>query len=106
MTKAKVSPEKYFKLLKLEPGAGLDELKRAYRKRVKAWHPDKLPSTSKRLQKLAHDKLHEIDVAYKALGEYIRKEAKKTGEKTPFRRRTEAVCAKGWSSFSSSCPLS
>ena len=53
--------------MKLKPDADLDELKLAYRKRVKSWHPDKFPSSSERLQKMAHDKLHEVNVAYQHL---------------------------------------
>ena len=83
MTKTEGSLEKYYKILRLEPGAGPDELKKAYKNRVKAWHPDKLPSASKRLQKLAHDKLAAIKVAHRALGKHIRAEAKKTGGKAP-----------------------
>ena len=64
--------KKYFALLKLKPDADLAELKKAYRRRVKFWHPDKFPSSSERLQKMAHDKLHEINVAHKQLEKYIR----------------------------------
>lgn len=81
--------KKYFSILKLKLDADLDELKQAYRKRMKSWHPDKFPSTSERLQKMAHDKLHEVNVAYKQLEKFIKKESKKTaGDKTG-RRKTD-----------------
>lgn len=85
----KDSAKKYFSILKLKPDADLDELKLAYRKRVKAWHPDKFPSSSERLQKMAHDKLHKVNVAYKHLKKYIEEESGKTaGDKTG-RRKTD-----------------
>lgn len=61
--------EKYFLVLKLKPGASLDEIKKAYKKQVKLWHPDRFPIESERLQKKAHDKFQEITVAYKKLTE-------------------------------------
>ena len=67
--------QRYFDRVNVFP-APPDELKKAYRSRVKAWHPDKLSSASKRLQKLAQDKLADINVAHKALGKHIRDEAK------------------------------
>ncbi len=78
MTMTKGSQEKYFELLHLKFDADLDELKKAYESRVKAWHPDKFPSNSKRLQKMANDRLREVDLAYNALDKHIRAEAKKT----------------------------
>ena len=85
----KGSVKKYFSILKLKPDADLDELKLAYRKRVKSWHPDKFPSSSERLQKMAHDKLHEVNVAYQHLKKYIKIESRKAA-KGPARENRDA----------------
>jgi len=59
--------KKYYEKLNLEPGASLQEVKKAYRVQVKVWHPDRFPSISCRLQEKAHEKLREINEAYKKL---------------------------------------
>lgn len=53
--------------LNLEPGASLEEVKKSYRSQVKSWHPDRFPSVSPRLQEKAHEKLREINEAYKKI---------------------------------------
>lgn len=76
--------EKYFLVLKLNPGASLGEIKKAYKAQVKIWHPDRFPLESERLQKKAHDRFQEITSAYKKLTEVHMK-----------RRYTEASGWKG-----------
>ncbi|NIQ01480.1 MAG: DnaJ domain-containing protein, partial [Nitrospinaceae bacterium] len=60
-----------FKILKVAPTASLDEVKRAYRERVKFWHPDRFPAESDRLQKLAHRQMQAINRAYKELEQHL-----------------------------------
>ena len=62
--------EKYFLILKLKPGASLNDIKKAYKAQVKVWHPDCFPVESASLQKRAHDKFQEITTAYKKLTEF------------------------------------
>ena len=62
--------EQFFKILKVTPTASLDEVKRAYKERVKFWHPDRFPVESERLQKLAHRQMQEINAAYRELEQH------------------------------------
>ncbi len=55
--------EQYYKILNLQPGASLDEVKQAYRKLAFVWHPDRYPHDS-RLQARAEQQFKEINYAY------------------------------------------
>ncbi|HLW78897.1 MAG TPA: J domain-containing protein [Terriglobia bacterium] len=57
---------RFYSLLGLEPGATLEELKRAHRDLVKVWHPDRF-NDDPPLQKKAQEKLKEINEAYEQL---------------------------------------
>jgi TonB family protein len=54
------------RILEIEPGASLEEIKQAYRDQTKVWHPDRF-SNEIRLQKKAEDKLKQINTAYQRL---------------------------------------
>ena len=53
-------------ILGLEPGATLQEIKRAYRDQVREWHPDRMEEGS-RAQRLAEERLKELNRAYETL---------------------------------------
>ena len=72
--------EQFFKILKVTPTASMEEVKRAYKERVKFWHPDRFPVESERLQKLAHRQMQEINEAYRELEQHYAKGAPKTGD--------------------------
>lgn len=55
-----------FRVLELDPGASLDEAKRARRLLAKVWHPDRFPE-DKALQEKGRQKLTEINRAFKAI---------------------------------------
>ena len=55
-----------YRLLEVEPGAPLDEVKRAYRELVKVWHPDRFTHDPK-LQRKAQEKLKQINAAYERI---------------------------------------
>lgn len=57
----------------------MEEVKRAYKERVKFWHPDRFPVESERLQKLAHRQMQEINQAYRELEQHYAKETSKSG---------------------------
>jgi hypothetical protein len=57
---------KHYRALELNPGAPLDEVKKAYRLLVKVWHPDRFINDQS-LQQLAHQKLVGINQAYDEL---------------------------------------
>lgn len=61
--------EQYFKILKLKPGANIEDVKRAYKIQVKIWHPDRFPTESPRLQKKAHEMFQQITDAYKKISD-------------------------------------
>ncbi len=73
--------EQYFKILKLSPGASLEDVKRAYKAQVKIWHPDRFPQESPRLQKKAHDMFQKITTAYKKINAQIRFKYRQAHEK-------------------------
>ena len=56
------------KILGLSDGATLKEIKDAYRYQSKKWHPDKC---KKKDQKDCHEKMKEINKAYKTILRYV-----------------------------------
>jgi len=54
------------RILDLEPGASLEDIKRAYRELVRVWHPDRFRNDPK-LQAKAEEKLKLINLAYERL---------------------------------------
>tara|TARA_B100001123_G_C15138369_1_gene958426 strand:- start:33 stop:704 length:672 start_codon:yes stop_codon:yes gene_type:complete len=59
--------DKYYKILKLQPGASFQDVKRAYKTQVKLWHPDRFPQDSPRLQKKAYEMFQKVTTAYKKI---------------------------------------
>ncbi|MEO6861412.1 MAG: J domain-containing protein [Microcoleus sp.] len=55
-----------YEILEIEPGASLEEIKRAYRDLAFVWHPDRLANND-RLQQKAQQRLTEINHAYDEL---------------------------------------
>ncbi|MGI6657435.1 MAG: DnaJ domain-containing protein [Desulfobulbus sp.] len=56
--------EQYFAVLGLEPGADFATIKSAYRKLSMQYHPDKVRNLGEEFQKVAEEKMKEINVAY------------------------------------------
>lgn len=61
--------EQYYAVLGLEPGADTMEIKKAYRKLSMQYHPDKVSHLGVEFQRVAEEKMKEINVAY----EYFKK---------------------------------
>lgn len=56
--------DQYYAVLGLEPGASFDEIKKAYRKLVVQYHPDKVSHLGDEFKKVAEEKMKDINVAY------------------------------------------
>lgn len=65
------------KVLELENGASLEQVKQAWREMVKVWHPDRFPNDFK-LQQKAQERIKEINRAYKILEKYLSSSASHT----------------------------
>ena len=65
-TKRKTIQEDY-EILQLTSGASLDDIKKAYKKLVKKWHPDLFPSHRSKDQEKAHRMFRNISDAYTRL---------------------------------------
>src|SRR3989440_13024945 len=57
---------RYYRVLGLEPGVSLEELKQTHKDLVKVWHPDRF-ADDPRLQLKAQEKLKQINQAYEQI---------------------------------------
>ncbi|MEE4240372.1 MAG: DnaJ domain-containing protein [Desulfopila sp.] len=58
------SSEQYYAVLGLEPGADMEEIKKAYRKLSMKYHPDKVRHLGEEFRTIAEEKMKEINAAY------------------------------------------
>lgn len=56
-----------FKILEITPDATNDEIKKAYRKMAKKYHPDKVASLGEDVKKQAEEKFRQVQDAYESL---------------------------------------
>lgn len=61
-----IEPERYYRVLDLEPGASSEEVHQGYLDLIWVWHPDRFAGHP-RLQKKAHYKLQELNEAHEHL---------------------------------------
>ena len=61
------SREKYYRVLGLSPGASQDDIKQAYRKLVKKFHPDVVAHLGEEFKQANEKKLKEVTEAYEKL---------------------------------------
>lgn len=57
----------YYEMLDVAPTASMDEIKRAFRREIAKYHPDKVQHLGKEFQEIAAIKAAELTQAYKAL---------------------------------------
>ncbi len=57
----------YYEMLDVAPAASMDEIKRAFRREIAKYHPDKVQHLGKEFQEIAAIKAAELTQAYKAL---------------------------------------
>jgi curved DNA-binding protein CbpA len=87
---------KLYKLLDLEPGASIENVKRAFRELSHIWHPDNHFKKSEGVQARAEEKFKEISQAYQELKEHLGKEEDRSvqeereAEETRRRKEEEA----------------
>ena len=55
-----------YRILEIEPGASLEQIRQAYNDQTRVWHPDRFADDI-RLQKKAEEKLKQINLAYRRL---------------------------------------
>ena len=53
-----------YKILEVEPNASIKEIRKAYKAKVKQYHPDLVQNLGRELQELANRKLLEINYAF------------------------------------------
>lgn len=61
-----------YKILEIEKGATIDEVKKAYRKMAKKYHPDKVIHLGKEHQEGAEEKFRQVQDAYEQLQKELR----------------------------------
>lgn len=66
------SSENAYKILEIEKGATVDEIKKAYRKMAKKYHPDKVIHLGKEHQKGAEEKFRQVQEAYEQIQKELR----------------------------------
>lgn len=63
----RISLDHYFRILEIQPGATISEVKAAYKRQMQQYHPDKVASLGKELRDLAEAKSKEINEAFRAI---------------------------------------
>ena len=61
------SSENAYKVLEVDKNASVNDIKKAYRKMVKKYHPDKLIHLGKEHQKGAEEKFRQVQAAYEQI---------------------------------------
>lgn len=61
------SADSAYKILEIDKNASVDDIKKAYRKMVKKYHPDKLVNMDEAYQKGAREKFNQVQEAYEKL---------------------------------------
>ncbi len=79
--------QRCFEVLELDPDAGADDAKQAYRDLVNIWHPDRF-SSNPRLQKKSEERLKDINIAYETISPVL-SSRKSTGPASEHQAKSE-----------------
>ena len=61
------SADNAYKILEIEKAASDEEVKKAYRKMAKKYHPDKVITDNEAIKKGAEEKFKEVQIAYEQI---------------------------------------
>ncbi|MBS0010217.1 MAG: TerB family tellurite resistance protein [Bacteroidales bacterium] len=61
------SVDAYYKILEIEPGASNEEVKKAYRKMARKYHPDMVSHLGEDFKEIAHEKFRKVNEAYEMI---------------------------------------
>ncbi|MEX2597830.1 MAG: TerB family tellurite resistance protein [Salibacteraceae bacterium] len=62
-----IDDDRYYRILEIEPGASEQEIKSAYRKMAKKYHPDRLGDVGEEVRNAAVEKFRQVKYAYEKL---------------------------------------
>jgi uncharacterized membrane protein YgdD (TMEM256/DUF423 family) len=81
--------KKLYKLLDLEPGASIENVKKAFRELSHIWHPDNHVKKPEGIQARAEEKFKEISQAYQELKKHLDRSVQEEREAEETRKRKE-----------------
>lgn len=61
------SDDAYYKILEIDPGVSDEEVKKAYRRMARKYHPDMVSHLGEDFQKVAHEKFRKVNEAYEKI---------------------------------------
>jgi len=61
------SDDAYYKILEIDPGVSNEEVKKAYRKMARKYHPDMVSHLGEDFQKIANEKFRKVNEAYEKI---------------------------------------
>ncbi len=65
----KIDNNSAYLILKIDKSAGIEEIKSAYKRRIKEYHPDRLQNFGEEIRNLANIKTKQINLAYSLIKE-------------------------------------
>jgi len=66
--------EDYYKILGVDPGASIKQIKESYIYKVNILHPDRLKGMPERVRRLAEEEIKKVNMAYEILGDPLKRQ--------------------------------